>query len=155
MRSWYLLGASLSASLGSVFSFILPYCLFLNFQQNHLLHVVSNAMQVMLYLIPFLIVLAFLFYVIVLSVLKLPSKIFDVRQFLKISLVFFTGWICLVLMILFEDQVNTFDVETFAMSLFIFVAVLPVFAVGCISANICYFLMCKKNDRGFGKPRRI
>lgn len=144
MRSWYLLGASLSASLGSVFSFILPYCLFLNFQQNHLLHVVSNAMQVMLYLTPFLILLTFIFYVIVLSVIKLPSKIFDVRQFLKISLVFFTGWICLVLMILFEDQVNTFDVEAFAMSLFIFLVVLPVLAVGCISANICYFLMCKK-----------
>nr|WP_314369338.1 hypothetical protein [uncultured Acinetobacter sp.] len=144
MRSWYLLGASLSASLGSVFSFIIPYCLFLNFQQNHLFHVVSNAMQVMLYLIPFLIVLAFIFYVIVLSILKLPRKIFDVRQFLKISLVFFTGWMCLMLMILFEDQVNTFDVETFAMSLFIFLAVLPVLAVGCISANSCYVLMCKK-----------
>ncbi|ENX42640.1 hypothetical protein [Acinetobacter sp. NIPH 2100] len=144
MRSWYLLGASLSASLGSVFSFIIPYCLFLNFQQNHLFHVVSNAMQVMLYLIPFLIVLAFIFYVIVLSILKLPSKIFDLVQFFKVSLAFFTGWMGLVLMILFEDQVNGFDFETLAMSLFIFLAVLPVLALGCVSANSCYVLMCKK-----------
>ncbi|USA51908.1 hypothetical protein NDN13_10320 [Acinetobacter sp. C32I] len=144
MRSWHLLCASFCASVASVFSFVIPYCLFLNFQQNHLLHVVSNAMQVMLYLTPFLIVLAFLFYVIVLSILKLPSKIFDLVQFLKVSLVFFTGWISLVLLILFEDQVNGFDFETLAVSLFIFVAVLPVLAVGCISANSCYVLMCKK-----------
>lgn len=155
MRSWHLVCASMCASVASVFSFVIPYCLFLNFQQSHLLHVVSNAMQVMLYLTPFLIVLAFLFYVIVLSILKLPSKIFDLGQFLKVSLVFFTGWISLVLMILFEDQVNGFDFEALAMSLFIFVAVLPVLALGCISANSCYVLMCKKKYGCLNQFERI
>ncbi|GEM_PF-6063081 len=46
MRYWHLLCASFCASVASVFSFVIPYCLFLNFQQNHLLHMVSNAMQV-------------------------------------------------------------------------------------------------------------
>ncbi|MEN5173163.1 hypothetical protein ABE427_10565 [Acinetobacter higginsii] len=155
MRSWHLVCASICASVASVFSFVIPYCLFLNFQQNHLLHVVSNAMQVMLYLTPFLIVLAFIFYVIVLSILKLPSKIFDLGQFLKVSLVFFMGWMCLVLLILFEDQVNGFDFETLAVSLFIFVAVLPVLAVGCISANSCFVLMCKKKYGDLNQFERI
>ncbi|CAM4305578.1 hypothetical protein F901_01844 [Acinetobacter dispersus] len=155
MRSWHLVCASICASVASVFSFVIPYCLFLNFQQNHLLHVVSNAMQVMLYLTPFLIVLAFIFYVIVLSISKLPSKIFDLVQFLKVSLVFFTGWMCLVLMILFEDQVNGFDFETLAMSLLIFLAVLPVLALGCVSANSCYVLMCKKKYGDLNQFERI
>jgi len=62
---------------------------------------------------------------------------------------------CLVLIILFEDQVNGFDFETLAVSLFIFVAVLPVLAVGCISANSCYVLMCKKKYRDLNQLERI
>jgi hypothetical protein len=109
----------------------------------------------MLYLTPFLIVLAFIFYVIVLSILKLPSKIFDLVQFFKVSLISFTGWMCLVLLILFEDQVNGFNFETLAMSLLIFVAVLPVLAVGCMSANSCYVLMCKKKYGDLNQLERI
>ena len=62
MRSWSLVFSSVSASLVSVFSFVIPFCLFLNYRQNHLLHVVSDGMEVMMYLTPILIVLAFIFY---------------------------------------------------------------------------------------------
>ncbi|ENX34460.1 hypothetical protein F889_01742 [Acinetobacter colistiniresistens] len=155
MRSWHLLCASFCASVASVFSFVIPYCLFLNFQQNHLFHVVSNGMEVMLYLTPILIVFAFICYAILFAILKLPTKIFDLVQFFKISLIFFIAWMCLVLLILFEDQVNGFDFETLAMSLFIFVAVLPVLAVGCISANMCYVLICKKKYGDLYQVERI
>lgn len=83
MRSWSLVFSSVSASLVSVFSFVIPFCLFLNYRQNHLLHVVSDGMEVMMYLTPILIVLAFIFYLIVFAVLKLPTQIFDLYQFLK------------------------------------------------------------------------
>ncbi|MEG2269691.1 MAG: hypothetical protein RSC68_35925, partial [Acinetobacter sp.] len=84
MRSWSLVCASLSASLVSVFSFVIPFCLFLNFRQNHLIHVVSDVMEVMMYLTPFLIVLAFIAYMIVLAILQLPEQIFDPSQLLKV-----------------------------------------------------------------------
>jgi hypothetical protein len=54
MRSWSLVCASCSASLVSVFSFVIPFCLFLNYRQNHLIHVVSDGMEVMMYLTPIL-----------------------------------------------------------------------------------------------------
>ena len=85
MRSWSLVFSSASARLVSVFSFVIPFCLFLNYRQNHLLHVVSDGMEVMMYLTPILIVLAFIFYLIVFAVLKLPTQIFDSYQFLKIK----------------------------------------------------------------------
>jgi hypothetical protein len=75
MRSWSLVCASCSASLVSVLSFVIPFCLFLNYRQNHLIHVVSDGMEVMMYLTPILIVLAFIFYLIVFAVLKLPTQI--------------------------------------------------------------------------------
>jgi hypothetical protein len=111
MRSWSLVCASLSASLVSVFSFVIPFCLFLNYRQNHLIHVVSDGMEVMMYLTPILIILAFIFYLIVFAVLKLPTQIFDLLQFLKISFVILIAWTLLVLMILFEDQVNQIDFQ--------------------------------------------
>ena len=102
MRSWSLVFSSVSASLVSVFSFVIPFCLFLNYRQNHLIHVVSDGMEVMMYLIPILLILAFIFYLIVFAVLKLPTQIFDLLQFLKISLVILIAWTFLVAMILFE-----------------------------------------------------
>ena len=144
MRSWSLVCASLSASIVSVFSFVIPFCLFLNVRQNHLIHVVSDGMEVMMYLTPILIIFAFMFYLIVFAILKLPSKIFDLGQFLKVSLVFFTGWISLVLMILFEDQVKQIDFSALKIGILMYFMMLPILVLGCMSANSCYFLMSKK-----------
>ena len=144
MRSWSLVCASLSASLVSVFSFVIPFCLFLNFRQNHLIHVVSDGMEVMMYLTPILIILAFMFYLIVFAVLKLPTQVFDVFQFLKISLVILIAWTFLVAMILFEDQVNQIDFSTLKIGVLMYFIMLPILVLGCMSANSCYFLMSKK-----------
>ena len=144
MRSWSLVCASLSASLVSVFSFVIPFCLFLNFRQNHLIHVVSDGMEVMMYLTPILIILAFMFYLIVFAVLKLPTQVFDVFQFLKISLVILIAWTFLVAMILFEDQVYQIDFSTLKIGVLMYFIMLPILVLGCMSANSCYFLMSKK-----------
>ncbi|WAU74172.1 hypothetical protein [Acinetobacter sp. TR11] len=141
MRSWSLVCASLSASLVSVFSSVLPFCLFLNFRQNHLIHVVSDGMEVMMYLTPILLILAFMFYLIVFAVLKLPMQIFDLLQFLKISLIILIAWTFLVAMILFEDQVNQIDFSTLKISVLIYFIMLPILALGCMSANSCYFVI--------------
>jgi flagellar biosynthesis component FlhA len=58
--------------------------------------VVSDGMEVMMYLTPILIILAFIFYLIVFAVLKLPTQIFDLYQFLKISFVILIAWTLLV-----------------------------------------------------------
>ena len=144
MRSWSLVCASLSASLVSVFSFVIPFCLFLNFRQNHLIHVVSDGMEVMMYLTPILLILAFMFYLIVFAVLKLPMQIFDLLQFLKISLVILIAWTFLVAMILFEDQVNQIDFSALKIGILMYFVMLPILALGCMSANTCYFLIGKK-----------
>lgn len=144
MRSWSLVCASFSASLVSVFSFVIPFCLFLNFRQNHLIHVVSDGMEVMMYLTPILLILAFMFYLIVFAVLKLPMQIFDLLQFLKISLIILIAWTFLVAMILFEDQVNQIDFSALKIGILMYFIMLHILALGCMSANSCYFLMCKK-----------
>lgn len=147
MRSWSLVCASCSASFISVLSFVIPFCLFLNYRQNHLIHVVSDGMEVMMYLIPILIVLAFIFYLIVFAVLKLPTQIFDLYQFLKISFVIFITWALLVLTILFEDQVNQIDFSTLKIGIMMYFMMLPILALGCMSANSFYFVMSKVNQR--------
>ena len=144
MRSWSLVCASCSASFISVLSFVIPFCLFLNFRQNRLIHVVSDGMEVMMYLTPILIILAFIFYLTVLAILKLPIQIFDLYQFLKISFVIFIAWTLLVLTILFEDQVNQIDFSTLKIGIMMYFMMLPILALGCMSANSCYFLMSKK-----------
>jgi hypothetical protein len=147
MRSWSLVFSSVSASLVSVFSFVIPFCLFLNYRQNHLIHVVSDGMEVMMYLTPILIVLAFIFYLIVFAVLKLPTQIFDLLQFLKISFVILIAWALLVLMILFEDQVNHIDFSTLKIGVVMYFMMLPILALSCMGANSCYFVMNKVNQK--------
>ena len=144
MRSWSLVFSSVSASLVSVFSFVIPFCLFLNYRQNHLLHVVSDGMEVMMYLTPILIVLAFIFYLIVFAVLKLPTQIFDSYQFLKISFVILVAWALLVLTILFEDQVNHIDFSTLKIGIKMYFMMLPILALSCMGANSCYFVIDRK-----------
>ncbi|UOB53069.1 hypothetical protein [Acinetobacter junii] len=144
MRSWSLVFSSVSASLVSVFSFVIPFCLFLNYRQNHLLHVVSDGMEVMMYLTPILIVLAFIFYLIVFAVLKLPTQIFDLYQFLKISFVILVAWALLVLTILFEDQVNHIDFSTLKIGIKMYFMMLPILALSCMGANSCYFVIDRK-----------
>ena len=83
----------------------------------------------------------------VLSILKLPTKIFDLSQFLKISFVVLTAWTFLVAMILFEDQVNPFDFSTLKIGIVMYLAMLPILALGCMSANSCYFVMGKMRQK--------
>lgn len=146
MRSWSLVCASCSASFISVLSFVIPFCLFLNYRQNHLIHVVSDGMEVMMYLTPILVILAFMFYLIVFAVLKLPTQIFDLYQFLKISFLIFIAWLLLILTILFEDQVSQIDFSTLKIGIMMYFMMLPILALGCMSANSCYFLMGKMSQ---------
>ena len=85
-----------------------------------------------------------MFYLIVFVVLKLPTQIFDVFQFLKISLVILIAWTFLVAMILFEDQVYQIDFSTLKIGILMYFIMLPILALGCMSANTCYFLIGKK-----------
>jgi hypothetical protein len=102
-------------------------------------------MEAMMYLTPILIILAFGFYLIVLALLKLPTKIFDLSQFLKISLFILIAWTFLVAMILFEDQVNPFDFSTLKIGIAMYLAMLPILVLGCMSANSCYLVMYKNS----------
>lgn len=143
MRSWNLLCSSLVASLISVFSFVIPFCLFLNFQQSHLIHIVSNGMQVMIYLTPLLIIFAWICYLVVFAFLKPPTRIFERNQILKINLLFFIGWMLLVTLIALEDQVNQLDSSTLLLGLKIYLILIPMITLGCMSANLCHLVLNK------------
>jgi hypothetical protein len=57
-----------------------------------------------------------------------------------------TAWTFLVAMILFEDQVNPFDFSTLKIGVVMYLAMLPILVLGCMSANSCYFVMSKMNQ---------
>jgi len=90
MRSWYLYVVSAAASLSAVLSLVVPFSLLLYFYQGDLLSIVSErnssrGMKVVLYLTPFLFVLALFSYLLIFSVLKKPKAVIEIAQMLKVT----------------------------------------------------------------------
>lgn len=149
MRSWSLVCASLVASLVSVLSFIIPFCAFLYVQQDHVTRLASRGFEIMVYLTLILWLIGFIAYAIVLAVLKLPKKIFDLVQILKSGLILFIVWMSLVLMIFLEAQVDQTDFSVLFIGLIVYFALLFLMVLGCMSANACYFVLENKRKEIF------
>jgi hypothetical protein len=103
----------------------------------------------MVYLTPILWLIGFIAYAIVLAVLKLPKKIFDLVQILKSGLIFFIVWMSFVLMIFLEAQVDQTDFSVLFIGLMVYFALLFLMVLGCMSANACYFVLENKRKEIF------
>lgn len=97
MRSWSLLFSALCASIVSVLSLVLPFCLFLNLYHGDLFVAASErsaqrGIEVMLYLTPFLMIMAFFSFWLMFRFLSTPHKIFEIQRFFTVIRCFGIVW---------------------------------------------------------------
>lgn len=149
MRSWVLLLSAISASLASVFSLVLPFGLFVRFYHGSLLvsaseRVSSRAIEVLLYLTPFLILFAFFVFLIILSGFKAPKKVFEIKQIFKTIVIVGLSWFSFIFLIQFLDGVIHNIAETlFFGTLALLLMLLPLI-VGIVSGNMMYLIVNKR-----------
>lgn len=108
MRSWTLFFSAIFASVTAVSSLVIPFCLFLSFYQGDLFVAASErtayrGIEVMLYLTPFLILIAFISYWFIFRFLNAPKKLFEIQRFFKVIRLFALIWFFLIFLFQFLD----------------------------------------------------
>lgn len=108
MRSWTLFFSAIFASVVSVFSLVIPFCLFLSFYHGDLFVAASErtayrGIEVILYLTPFLVLMAFISYWLIFRFLNAPQKLFEIQRFLKVFRLFALVWFILIFLFQFLD----------------------------------------------------
>lgn len=149
MRSWSLLFSALCASIVSVLSLVLPFCLFLNFYHGDLFVAASErsaqrGIEVMLYLTPFLMIMAFIGFWLIFRFLRTPHKIFEIQRFFTVIRCFGIVWLGLIFLCQFLDGRMAEIME----SLIFAIISLSIFAVplliGIWSGNYIYLKKLNK-----------
>lgn len=149
MRSWSLLFSALCASIVSVLSLVVPFCLFLNVYQGDLFVVASErsaqrGIEVILYLSPFLMIMAFVGFWLMFRFLRKPHKIFEIQRFFTVMRYFAPIWLGLIFLCQFLDGRMADIME----SLIFAIISLSVFAVplliGIWSGNYIYLKILNK-----------
>ncbi|RYL26177.1 hypothetical protein [Acinetobacter piscicola] len=149
MRSWSLLFSAFFASIVSVFSLVIPFCLFLNFYHGDLFVAASarsaqRGIEVMLYLTPFLMIMAFFSFCLLFRCFKTPHKIFEIQRFFKVIRYFTPLWLSLIFLFQLLDGRTAEIIE----SLIFAVISLSIFAVplliGIWSGNYIYLKILNK-----------
>ena len=105
MRSWSLFFSSAFASVVSVLSLVVPFCLFLNFYHGDLFVSASErsaqrGIEVMIYLTPPLILCACFCYGCIFRLFSAPLKIFEPQKIFK--LLYRLGFIWFALILFFQ-----------------------------------------------------
>ena len=149
MRSWNLFFSAIFASMISVLSVVMPFCLFLKFYHGNLFVVASERMssrgiEVMLYLTPFLLFTAFICFWIVFRCLPVPKKIIETNHMLKVIITLGLNWFGLILFFQFLDGRIYDVVETLTFGIVSFIILLVPLMVGLLSGNIMYLLIDKR-----------
>ena len=149
MRSWALFFSAMFASLSSVLSLVVPFCSFLHFYHGNLFvtaseRLSSRGIEVMLYLIPFLMLFAFIIFLIILSSLKAPSKVLEIKQILKVIVIIALSWFGLIFLIQFLDGMINDVLESLAFGVIGLVIIFPPLIVGLVSGNAMYLIVNKK-----------
>lgn len=108
MRSWTLLFSAIFASVMAISSLVIPFCLFLNFYHGDLFVVASErtaqrGIEVMVYLTPILILMAFICFWLMFRLLQTPNKIIEFQRFLKVMRIFAMIWFLLIFLFQFLD----------------------------------------------------
>ena len=149
MRSWALFFSAIFASLSSVLSLVVPFCSLLHFYHGNLFVVASErissrGIEVMLYLTPFLMFFAFIIFLIILSGLKAPSKVFEIKQIFKVVVIIALTWLSLIFLIQFLDGMINDVLESLAFGVIGLVIISPPFIVGLVSGNTLYLIVNKR-----------
>lgn len=149
MRSWALFFSAIFASLSSVLSLVVQFCSLLHFYHGNLFVVASErissrGIEVMLYLTPFLIFFAFIIFLIILSGLKVPNKVFEINQIFKVIIIIALTWLSLIFFIQFLDGMINDVLESLAFGVIGLFIILPPLIVGLISGNTMYLIVNKR-----------
>lgn len=158
MRSWVLLFSAISASLASVFSLVLPFGLFLRFYHGNLFvsaseRMSSRAIEVLFYLTPFLILFAFFIFLIILSGLKAPKKVFEIKQLFKAIVMVGLSWFGFIFLIQFLDGVIHNIAESLFWGMIALLLMLLPLIVGIVSGNVVYLIVNKRLFDRFGDSK--
>ena len=149
MRSWTLFFSAIFASVMAVSSLVIPFCLFLNFYHGDLFVAASDrtaqrGIEVMLYLTPILMLMAFITFCLVFRLLKTPHKIFEIHRFLKVMHVFAMIWFGLIFFFQFLDGRMGEIIE----SVLFGIISLSIFSIplliGIWSGNAVYLILIKR-----------
>ena len=102
MRSWSLLLSSIFASVVSLLSLVIPFCLFLNFYHGDLFVSASErsaqrGIEVMIYLTPPLILCACFCFGCIFRLFSAPLKIFEPQKIFKLLYRLGFIWFALIL----------------------------------------------------------
>ena len=92
----------------AVSSLVIAFCLFLNFYHGDLFVAASErtaqrGIEVMLYLTPILMLMAFICFWLMFRLLQTPNKIIEFQRFLKVMRISSMIWFCLIFLFQFLD----------------------------------------------------
>lgn len=143
MRSWILLFSAMFASVASVMSVVIPFCLFLTLYHGDLFVSASDrsaqrGIEVMIYLTPFLIILAFISFWLILRCLTAPKRILEIKQILKVICVLALIWFCLIFLVQFLDGMINDILETLIFGSIGLIILAPPLVIGLISGNLIF-----------------
>lgn len=146
------------ASVVSVLSTVIPFCIFLSFYHGNLFisaseRSSSRGIEVISYLTPFLILSAFIFFLSIFKWLSEPKKILEIKKLLKAIFVLGFVWFCLVFFLQFLDGMINNIVETLIFATSSFVILVYLLIIGLLFGNFIY-LKIKKLDQ-VSKIKRI
>ena len=146
MRAWTLCGAALCASVVAAISLVLILILFLSLYTGQLpiennQRSLMQGIQVMLYLLPFLVVWAWCCYLVIFALFQVPTRVWQIGQLLRVLIGIFLAWWALMLIVVAVDfsfasiwQALKFSLLSYSFFLF------PITAgLGC--GNIFYFIV--------------
>lgn len=159
MRYWSLLFSTLCASIVSVLSLVLPFCLFLNVYHGDLFVAASErsaqrGIEVMLYLAPILTFFAWICFYCIFRLSSVPIKFFEFKKFLKLLYRLGLVWFSLIFFFQFLDGRMADILESLVFgSVTLFIATIPL-SIGILAGNYCYLKLMKKIKIDFAKNVR-
>lgn len=148
MRSWSLYMVSAAASLSAVLSLVLLFSMSLYFYQGDFFGIASarnpsRGMEVLLYLIPLLFLLAFFSYFLIFSILKKPKAVIETAQMFKVTIfIFLLILSCLFLILCLEGTLYRF-LEMLAYFCIVYALLLVPIFIGLMTGNTLYLYLSR------------
>ena len=153
MRAWTLCGAALSASIVASLSLVLLVITFMALYTGQLpvennQRSLMQSIQVMLYLLPFLMLCSWCCYMVIFSLFQAPTRVWQMGQIMKVQLGLFLAWCGLLMIVIPVDFSlhNVWETATWSMLSYAFF-ILPIVAgLGC--GNIFYLKQQSRQPHG-------
>lgn len=144
MRAWTLCGAAFCAGVVAAISFIFILVVFLSLYTGHLpiqsqQRSLMQGIQVMVYLLPFLVLWAWCCYMVIFARSHLPTKVWQGGQICKVLMALFVGWFALLMIVISIDfsWADCLLMFKLALGSYLFFVIPIVMGLGC--GNIFYF----------------